>query len=435
MLNMKIRPASSIRGKIELPGDKSMSHRAAFFAAMAEGESRILNYSTAADCSTTLACLATLGVDIRRYNSTVYIRGVGEKGFRKPDIPIDCGNSGTTVRLLAGILAGQKFESVLTGDESLLKRPMQRIIEPLYSMGAKIESDDGHAPIRIFGVPRLNGTDHKLTVASAQVKSCLLLAGLHATGSTTVLEPTPTRDHTERMLRWLGVEVDEMDTDDGKIISVLGDQIIRANDIEIPGDISSAAFFLIAAACLPESKLNLENVGLNPTRTAIINVLLHLGTDIETSDEKLVCNEPVGNLTVRGISNRSGNHTGNLLNGKEIANLIDELPILAILGTQINGGIEIRDATELRVKESDRISAIVENLKRMGANVTEFDDGFKVERSELNGAVVDSFGDHRISMAFAVAGLFARGETEILNSECVDISFPGFFEMLATVVR
>ncbi len=404
-------------------------------AAMADGTTQITNFATAADCHTTLGCLENLDVKISIDGTAVIIQGVGKRGFRAPVGPLDCGNSGTTMRLIAGILAGQNFDSILTGDASLTKRPMKRIIEPLLSMGAKIESVGDHAPLHIYGYgeKHLNGVEYKLNIASAQIKSCILLTGLFAVGRTTVIEPIPTRDHTERMLRWLGVDVREENLADEKRISVSGDQILKARDIDIPGDISSAAFFIVAAACLPDSSVEIENVGLNPTRNAIFDVLRQFGVDIKITNERLENNEPVGDLAIDSRLD-SANVGCNILNGKLIANILDEIPILAVFGTQIDGGLEIRDASELRVKESDRIAAIVENLRRMNADVEEFPDGFRVAKSELNGAEINSYGDHRIAMAFAVAGLFAKGDTKIIGAECADISFPGFFETLKSVV-
>lgn len=431
---MKLRSANSVHGTIVLPGDKSISHRAAMFAAIAEGETRIENFSRAVDCQTTLDVLGTLGVRVRRADSTVSILGVGKAGLTRPVGPIDCGNSGTTIRLLSGILAGQKFDSTLTGDSSLANRPMKRIIDPLVDMGANIEAEDDRIPIRITGGSRLTGREHRMIVASAQVKSCILLAGLNAFGKTTVVEPVATRDHTERMLRWFGVDVDEQTTVDGKRISIDGASRLTGRELSIPADISSAAFFLVAAACLPASELILPGVGLNPTRRAIVETLTRLGASITIENERTVCNELVGELIVRSGITAPPAGAPNIVRGDVIANLIDEIPVLAVFGTQLNGGLEIRDAAELRVKESDRIASIVENLRRMGADITEFDDGLRVSRSRLKGAVIESFGDHRIAMAFAVAALFADGETEIRGADCADISFPGFFESLASVV-
>lgn len=403
-------------------------------AAMAVGETRIENFAASVDCASTLNCLEAMGVKIVREGTAVTICGLGKRGLSASDRPLDCGNSGTTMRLLAGILAGQKFDSVLTGDESLRRRPMNRIVEPLARMGTEIETEDGHAPMKISGSHGLRGIEHHMRVASAQVKSCVLLAGLNAEGVTSVFEPTATRDHTERMLRWLGVDVDEVVTDEGRRISVSGNQLLKANNLEIPGDISAAAFFLVAAACLAGSELTIENVGLNPTRTAIIDVLLGFGADIQVTNRRDACNEPVGDVSIRGFTDLATGNQRNFLDGKIIANLIDEIPILAIFGTQLENGLEIRDAGELRVKESDRIAAIAKNLRAMNARVEEFPDGFRVSRSRLTGATIDSFGDHRIAMAFAIAGLFADGETEIGGAECADVSFPGFFDTLAGVV-
>lgn len=431
---MKIQPATNLRGTINLPGDKSISHRAALFSAMAQGETRIENFATSADCASTLSCLAQLGVEIRRENSTVFVKGVGKTGFKGAKSALDCGNSGTTMRLLAGILAGQGFDSVLTGDESLSVRPMKRVIEPLSQMDACIEATENHAPLKIFGKNPLKAISFEAKIASAQVKSCVLLAGLNSGGKTSVLEKTPTRDHTERMLRWFGVDVEETERENGKLITVSGAANLTAKDLLVPSDVSSAAFFLVAAACLKGSEIILPNVGLNPTRNAIVEVLKDFGAEIEVLNLKEIGNEPIGDLLVRGGSgNLQSKLDSNVLRGKIIANLIDEIPILAVFGTQIEGGLEIREASELRVKESDRIKSVVENLRKMNARVEEFEDGFKVEKSELKGAGVESFGDHRIAMAFAVAALFATGETEITDAGCAAVSFPAFFEILESV--
>ncbi len=428
---MIIQPARILRGLIELPGDKSISHRSAIFSAMADGETRISNFATSADCASTILCLQKIGVGIVRHGPEIIVKGVGKNGFTKPLTELDCGNSGTTMRLLAGVLAGQNFDSVLTGDESLSKRPMKRVIGPLQSMGAEIDAAENHAPLRIRG-KLLKSMTHELKVASAQIKSCLLLAGLNADGETSVIENTQTRDHSERMLRWLGCDIREEDFEGGKKLTVSGTATLTARDINVPADISSAAFFLVAAACLPGSEIVLPNVGINSSRRAIIDVLQRFGAEITISDEREVCNEPIATIIVR--SGLQPTSAANLVNGRIIANLIDEIPILAILGTQLENGLEIRDAAELRVKESDRISAVVENLKRMKADVEEFPDGFRIGRSQLHGAVVDSFGDHRIAMAFAVAGLFAEGETEINGADCAAVSFPGFFDTLESLL-
>lgn len=427
---MKISPGRMIRGSIDLPGDKSISHRAALFSAIAEGTAHIENFSASADCASTLACLRQLGVNIEVNDGRVNITGVGKNGLKVPASDLDCGNSGTTMRLLAGILAGQTFRSVLTGDDSLKKRPMGRVIDPLEKMGAVIESSDGRAPLTIDGRDPLTAIEYITPVASAQIKSCVLLAGLFAEGKTTVTEREPTRDHTERMLKFLGVEIKENRIAEGNSISVSGDSRLTARDMKIPGDISASAFFIVAAACLAGSEITINDVGLNASRTGILDVLSGFGVNIRSENEREVCGEPVADLTIN-----SGITTGDpLISGSVIPNIIDEIPILAIFGTQLEHGLEVRDAAELRVKECDRIHAIVENLRRMDAEVEEFADGFKVKRSDLKGAKIDTFGDHRIAMAFAVAGLMAEGETDIEDAACAAVSFPAFFEMLDRVV-
>jgi 3-phosphoshikimate 1-carboxyvinyltransferase len=429
---VKIRPAKKLQGEISLPGDKSVSHRAALLGAIANGVTRIGNFATSRDCVSTLGCLKQLGVEISRNGTDIEITGVGKNGLSKPQTPLDCGNSGTTMRLLAGILAGQRFESELTGDDSLRLRPMRRIIEPLTLMGAAVESEDGRAPLKISG-GKLSGLRYELPVASAQIKSSVLLAGLYADGTTTVIEGTPTRDHTERMLRRFGVDVSIVMNGECSAVSVTGETELTATEIEVPGDISSGAFFLIAAACLPGSHLKVTGIGLNPTRTALLDVLRRFGVELEIAGGGEMSGEPVGDITVRGRIESTPSTAVNVISGQAVAGLIDELPILAVLGTQLDHGLKVLEAQELRVKESDRISAVVENLKRMNAGVDEFEDGFRVRRSHLRGAKVDSFGDHRIAMAFAVAALLADGETEIAGAECADVSFPGFYDALAGV--
>ena len=433
-MNMKIRPAARLRGEIVLPGDKSISHRAAILTALADGSARVTNFATSADCAATVDCLRELGVEIERAGNVLQVNGVGKDGLKKPAGPLNCENSGTTMRLMSGVLAGQNFESMLVGDESLQKRPMKRVIDPIVRMGAEASAVGGHAPISISGKRPLTAIDYEPSAASAQLKSCVLLAGLNADGETSVLERTPTRDHTERMLRWLGVDVLETKMPEGTRISVSGTSRLSARDIAVPSDLSSAAFFLVAAGLLEGSEIRLPGVGINGSRRAVADVLVKIGVDIELSDQRDESGEPVADLVVRGASRRKADGAARLSGGL-IANLIDEIPILAIAGTQLEGGLEIRDAAELRIKESDRISAIVENLRRMGAGVEEFDDGLRVERSRLIGAELDSFGDHRIAMAFAVAGLFAEGETEIVNAECSAVSFPAFFEELERVTN
>lgn len=442
---MIIRGAKTIGGQLVVPGDKSISHRAALIAALAEGTSSIRNFSTSADCTATLSCLTALGVVIERDHTALAISGVGLEGLHEPSRPLDCGNSGTTMRLLAGILAGQDFKSILTGDDSLRSRPMQRIIEPLQKMGARISSPDKRAPLVIQGHRELKPISYELLVASAQVKSCILLAGLTASGRTEVFEREITRDHTERMLRLFGAQVDISNVGgmNARVAAVNGPALLSPQDVSIPGDISSAAYFIAAAALLRGSSLEIIDVGVNPTRVLFLEQLRALGLDVEIASGREDSNEPVGVIRVRGpagpasSARTSSAQRGSpmMIHGSLVPQLIDELPLLAVVGSQIAGGIEIRDAGELRVKESDRIAATAQNLRAMGAKVEEFDDGLWVRGyTPLSGAKIDPRGDHRIAMAFAVAGLIADGETEIENAECVAVSFPEFFELLDSVV-
>jgi 3-phosphoshikimate 1-carboxyvinyltransferase len=436
-----IRPAKRISGQIAVPGDKSISHRAAMIAGIATGTSHLMDYSTSADCAATLSCLEKLGVRIERNDHAVTIHGVGPNGLRAADA-LDCANSGTTMRLLSGILAGQGFLSTLTGDDSLRSRPMQRIIEPLEMMGAEISSNDGRAPLKIQGGKILNPIDYELLVASAQVKSCILLAGLSAQGKTTVVENESTRDHTERMLKFFGAHIETGKPDrepaDARFASVEGPTSLNGRDVAVPGDISSAAYFIAAAALLPGSSLEVIDVGLNPTRIAFVETLQELGCVITIEGLREESNEPVGSIRVNGndpLILRSAD-ARLTLNGLAIPKLIDELPLLAVLGSQLPGGIEIRDAKELRVKESDRISATVDNLRAMVAEVDEFADGLRVSGPvKLSGAQIHPHGDHRIAMAFTVAALLAEGNTEIADAECVAVSFPEFFDLLESVIQ
>ncbi len=423
-----------------MSGDKSISHRAAMIAALAEGVSRIENYSAAADCAATLSCLGQLGVEIEKDGKDLTVHGVGANGLREPVVDLDCANSGTTMRLLAGILAGQSFTSVLTGDESLRSRPMQRIIEPLEMMGAGLSSFDGWPPLTIRGQRPLQALEYRLRVTSAQVKSSILLAGLNANGRTKVVEEVPTRDHTERMLRWFGVNVEKGDerTAGQTFAAVSGPANLTARDIRVPGDISSAAYFIAAAALLAESSLEIAELLLNSTRIAFVEILQKLGCNITIERLREESGEPVGSIRVRGktVGTFEGSNSSFSINGRAIPQVIDELPLLAVVGSQLSGGLEIRDAQELRVKESDRISATVHNLRAMDAGVEEFEDGLRVSGStKLRGAKIDPRGDHRIAMAFTVAGLMAEGETEIEDAACVTVSFPEFFELLDSVVE
>ncbi len=435
---MKIELARRVCGVLPaLPGDKSISHRAAMLSALAEGTTTITNFSTGADCASTLACLRQLGVEITRDGTQVRVRGRGRDGLRAAATALDCGNSGSTMRMLAGLLATCAFTSELTGDDSLRGRPMRRIIAPLTALGVTVESSGEFAPLRVHGANSLQAITYETPIASAQVKSCVLLAGLGAHGRTTVRERgTLTRDHTERMLRWLGVSVATRTTQENGVTTYVhsldGPARLTARDLSVPGDISSAAFFLAAAAMLPGSDVTLPQVGLNPTRAQLLATLEALGADIAVSDEHIEGGEPVGTLRVRGNGTLVPKHSNaNYLRGATVAAMIDELPMLAVLGTQVAGGLTIRDAQELRVKESDRIAATVANLRALGAEVEEYADGLCVKGPvRLQGAALPSFGDHRIAMAFGVAGLIATGTTEILNAECAGISFPEFFALL-----
>ncbi|HEX5708858.1 MAG TPA: 3-phosphoshikimate 1-carboxyvinyltransferase [Pyrinomonadaceae bacterium] len=450
---MWIRPAKRLRGRASLPGDKSISHRAAIIAALARGRTRVENFSTAADCEATLACLEQLGVRIVRNSASLIIEGAagapGEWSFVKPDAPLDCGNSGTTMRLLAGVLAAQPFASSLTGDASLRARPMPRIARPLRLMGARVWTHaEGSEALCIEGHRPLWAIRYEMPVASAQVKSAILLAGLGAEGLTEVFETRArTRDHTERMLRWFGARVAAGETRGpgarGEELatpvyaaSVEGPAALDARDVRVPGDISSAAFLITAAALLEGSDLELEGVGLNPTRTRLLGVLGALGADIRIEDAREECGEPSGRVRVRGAG-RLAPAAPVSLGGADVAQLIDELPVLAVAATRIEGGLEVRDASELRVKESDRIAACVENLRAMGAEVEEFADGFRVRGPvALRGTRVRSRGDHRVAMAFAVAALIAEGDTYVEGArECVGVSFPGFFRLLETLAE
>lgn len=427
-------PTKRLRGRTRLPGDKSISHRAAMLAALARGRSTLTNFSTSADCASTLACLRALGAKVEREADRVVIEGVGGR-FLPATAPLDCGNSGTTMRLLAGMLAGQPFSATLVGDASLSRRPMQRIIEPLEQMGASVASTQGHAPLTITGRSPLRPIAYQPPVPSAQVKSCVLLAGLQAEGRTRVRETVRTRDHTERLLRWFGLDVEQETDGATRTASITGPALLSARDVVIPGDISSATFLLVAATLLAGSDLLIEAVGLNPTRTAVIRVLRSLGAEISIENARVECNEEVGDVRVCGVGRLSPREPqANLICGALTAELIDELPALAVLGTQVEGGLEIRDAAELRVKESDRIRATVDNLRAMGAEVEEREDGLRVAGPvELHAAQLDARGDHRIAMAFAVAALTANAPSELRGADAVAISFPEFFDLLAAL--
>lgn len=417
---MRIEPAPSFRGRFRLPGDKSISHRAALFGALAEGTTQIENYSSAADCTSTLECLRALGVESRRDGSTVTVQGRGPEAWTPPARDLDAGNSGTTLRLLAGALAGRPFRSVLTGDESLRRRPVERIAAPLRAMGATLHSTEGKPPLTIEG-GRLRGITFAIPVASAQVKTAVLLAGLQAEGTTTVSEPAPSRDHTERMLPQFGVPVER----EGLSAAVRGGSRLRGAEITVPSDISSAAFLVVAALVLPDSEVHLEGVLLSPTRSAFVEVLRAMGGQVETRLESTTP-EPVGSIVARSSTLR-----GTSVNPALVASLIDEVPALAVAASLAEGTFTLTEAKELRVKESDRIAAIAEGLGRLGARVRELPDGLVIEGgAPLRGAAVRSHDDHRIAMAMAVAALAAEGSTEIEDAECATVSFPEFYDIL-----
>jgi 3-phosphoshikimate 1-carboxyvinyltransferase len=421
-----VRPAQGVRGSVSLPGDKSISHRYAMLAGIAEGTSRLENYSTGADCASTLGCLRSLGVNWVRKdaNSAVEVRGHG-LSLSAPKVALDCGNSGSTMRMLSGIVAGQRFSSDMTGDESLSRRPMARVIAPLTAMGARIESVDGHPPLRIEG-GSLKGIDYKMPVASAQVKTCLLFAGLLAEGDTVVEEPLRTRDHGEVALRAFGAHLERRNN----AVTIRGGQRLRAIDARIPGDLSSAAFFLCAAGLFPGSQLTLTHLLMNPTRARLLEILMQMGLHISVVQMEEIHGETVGTIQVSGAKLSDATITG-----ADTAALIDEIPVLAAIAPYTEQGIEVRDAKELRVKESDRIAAICVNLKLMGARVDEREDGMTIPGGQtLHGAELDSFGDHRIAMAFAIAALRARGETLIRGAQAAAISYPAFFETLEQLV-
>jgi 3-phosphoshikimate 1-carboxyvinyltransferase len=430
MSSKRVYPARCLQGTLTLPGDKSISHRAALIAALAHGSSRVSNYAPGQDCRSTLGCLKALGVGIERSGHEILIHGRGLKGLQPPQAVLDAENSGTTIRLLSGILAGQSFECAITGDDSLQRRPMRRIIEPLARMGAHIVAREGGlAPLHIRG-GALQPITYSMPVASAQVKSCVMLAGLLADGKTTVIEPAPTRNHTEIMLAHFGADIETID----RTVTVTGPAELTGREYRVPGDISSAAFFTAAALALPGSTLRLNDIGVNPTRTGFIDLLRAFGATIDLENARTLQGEPVADLVVTSSSLRNPGKVS--IGGDTIPTIVDEIPILAVLSTQMDGGLSIRDAGELRVKESDRLRAVAENLQRMGAEVEEFEDGLSVPGpQQLRGAEIDTYGDHRIAMAFAIAGLMATGTTEIRSSEAVEVSFPGFFELLDQVAE
>jgi 3-phosphoshikimate 1-carboxyvinyltransferase len=419
-----VTPARRLQGRIRVPGDKSISHRYALLAALSSGRSELRNYAPGADCRSTLSCLAALGVDVSTSGDTITLMGRGLLSFRSPADALDAGNSGTTMRMLTGVLAGQPFVSELVGDHSLSRRPMRRVIEPLSRMGAAIDATDGHAPLTVHGRP-LTPIYYAQQVPSAQVKTAILLAGLHADGTTSVTEPARTRDHTERALAAFGFEA----RTDGLTISIRGRQTGTGQSLAVPGDFSSAAFWMVAAAALPGSEVTIEDVGLNPTRTALIGVLRRFGANVDLRETATAAGEPIGTIIVRG------DRTGSVhIRPHEVPELIDELPAIAALAAH-SGEVHVDGAEELRVKESDRIAALVAGFRSLGVHADERPDGFTIHGSGAPaGGVADAAGDHRLAMAFAIAALAAEAPSRIEGADVVAISYPGFFDTLDRLV-
>ncbi|ATY84848.1 3-phosphoshikimate 1-carboxyvinyltransferase [Kyrpidia spormannii] len=422
-MKLIVETAGALKGQVRVPGDKSISHRAVMFTSLADGVSRVEGFLFGADCLSTVACMRALGVPVDIEDGTVIVHGVGMHGLQEPDDVLDVGNSGTTIRLLLGLLSGQTFHSCLTGDASIRRRPMGRVARPLLSMGARIDGrrDGDLAPLSVRGAD-LHSIKYQMPVASAQVKSAILLAGLFASGVTGVREPSPSRDHTERMLKALGAPISRRSgyTEIGRPAR------LKAMDMRVPGDLSSAAFLLVATLIVPGSELILEDVGVNPTRTGILDVLGAMGAQFDIEEGEPQAGEPTARLAAR-----SGSLVGTTVGGSLIPRLIDEIPILAVAAAAAEGTTEIRDARELRVKETDRIRTVAEELRKFGVQVAELEDGLIIEGGRaLKGAHCRSHGDHRIAMAMAVAGLVAEGETVVEGWEAADVSFPGFVDLL-----
>ncbi|HEY2420872.1 MAG TPA: 3-phosphoshikimate 1-carboxyvinyltransferase [Neobacillus sp.] len=420
--------AKALTGEIEVPGDKSISHRSVMFGSIAHGETRVTNFLPGDDCLSTISCFRKLGVSIKEFKNELIINGNGFDGLKEPCEILDVGNSGTTIRLLLGILAGRPFFSSLVGDESIGKRPMTRVTEPLVKMGAQIDGrkNGSFTPIALRG-GGLNPIHYQLPVASAQVKSALILAGLQANGETTIIEPAETRDHTERMIRHFGGEIRK----DNKVIKVNGGQKLTATDIHVPGDISSAAFFLVAAAIVPGSEILLKNVGLNPSRTGIIEVLKNMGADLAIHQHMDSSFEPTGDIVMK-----TSGLKGIVIKGDLIPRLIDEIPIIALLATQAEGKTIIKDAAELKVKETNRIDTVVGELKKLGASIEATNDGMIIHgRSTLSGGSVSSHGDHRIGMMLAIAALVCQDKVELENPQSIAVSYPNFFKHLDSLTH
>lgn len=423
-----IRPVDSLQGEIEVPGDKSISHRALIIGAMPSGKMSIFNLASGQDCLSTMNCLKNLGIKIQKEKDRVVVNGRGLFGFQEPQNFLDAGNSGTTMRILCGVLAGQSFYSVVTGDKSLRNRPMKRVIEPLQKMGAEIygRSNNQLAPITISG-KKLNSIEYTIPVPSAQVKTALILAGLLASDRTTIHENIPTRDHTERMLKYLGIDIASQN---GSLV-VSGQSEIKSKDIFVPGDISSAIYFIGAGLLVENSHIKIKNVGLNPGRIGALQVLKRMGAKIEIKTLQEINCEPVGEIEIK-----TSNLKGTEILSEEIPSLIDEIPLLSVLACLAEGKTIIKGAQELRVKETDRLKTIASELNKLGANIKELPEGLEISGpAKLKGALVQSFGDHRMAMGLAVAGLVAEGETVIENSEAINVSFPNFFEILDSLTE
>ena len=419
-----------LKGTFELIGDKSISHRAIMFSSIAKGKTKITNFLMGQDCLSTIDCFRKMGVDISIDNRNVIVNGVGLNGLKKPKDVLDVGNSGTTIRLLSGILAGNDFESILIGDESIAKRPMKRVTDPLREMGCRIEGKDdaNYTPIKIYG-GNLSGIDYKMPVSSAQVKSALILASLYANNSSIIREKSRSRNHTEIMLNSFGadIKVNNLDINVNPI-----EELYSPEEINVVGDISSAAFIIVGATIVPRSEVIIKNVGLNETRTGILEVLSNMNGNFEIINKRLSNGEFVGDLVVK----YSDNLIGTTIDSDLIPRLIDEIPIIAIMATQAEGQTIIKDAKELKVKESNRIKAMVDNLKKMGADIEELDDGMIIKgKNKLNGAYINTFNDHRIAMAFSIASLISNGEVKLDNKSCIDISFPGYLNLLNTLLK
>ena len=417
-----VSPAKSVQGIITVPGDKSVSHRYGMLTAIAEGESKIANYSTGADCQSTLGCMAALGAKVERKDGLVIVQG---GALKEPAAQLDAGNSGSTIRMLSGILAAQPFTSKIAGDESLARRPMDRVMKPLAQMGAEFEARDGKFPPLTIHGRSLHGIDYTLPMASAQVKSLVLLAGLFAKGDTIVREPVVTRDHTEIALREFGADIEVSN----RVITLREDAKLTGRELVVPGDLSSATFFIVAALLMKDSNLVIHGVGLNPTRSALLDFLAGMGAQIKVIDVRQAGGEVIGDLRIRASKISGGEVSGALTAG-----LIDEIPALAVLGAASENGLTVRDAGELRVKETDRIATIEMNLKRMGVKIESSPDGFHIPgKQQFHAAEIDSAGDHRIAMAFAVAALAADGPCTIHEAESAGVSFPEFFSTLRQI--